>query len=91
MEFKSTLLKNSAEFDACDAVREPRNLLSQLPDLVKFTKELCNSLHISLDQFTKLRKKSCVNMAPKQRKKNLMDTPEMIKMSDTQAIMRRLR
>ena len=69
MEFKSTLLKNSAEFDACDAVREPRNLLSQLPDLVKFTKELCNSLHISIDQFTELRKKSCVNLAQNNEKK----------------------
>ena len=65
MEFELTLLQNSAEFDACDDVREPRNLLSQLPDLVNFTKCLCNNLHISFDQFTKLHKKSCVSMAPK--------------------------
>ena len=60
-----SILQKSAKFDACDAVREPRNLLSHLPDLVNFTKELCNSLHISFDQFTKLHKKSCVKMAPK--------------------------
>ena len=67
MEFELTLLQNSAEFDACDDVREPRNLLSQLPDLVNSTKCfcLCNNLHIYFDQFTKLHKKSCVNMTPK--------------------------
>ncbi len=60
-----SILQKSAKFDACDAVREPRNLLSRWPDLVNFTKSLCNSLHMSLDQCTKLRKKSCVNLAPK--------------------------
>ena len=64
MEFELTLLQNSAEFDACDDVREPRNLLSQLPDLVNFTKCFCNSLHISFDQFTKLRKKIMCKSSP---------------------------
>ena len=67
MEFELTLLQNSAEFDACDDVREPRNLLSQLPDLVNFTKCLCNNLHIYLESIS-LRncvKKSCVNLVPK--------------------------
>ena len=62
-----SILQKSAKFDACDAVREPRNLLSRWPDLVNFTKSLCNNLllHMSLGQCTKLRKKSCVNLALK--------------------------
>ena len=69
MEFELTLLQNSAEFDACDDVREPRNLLSQLPDLVNLTKCLCNNLHIYLDQFTKLRKKIMCKSSPEITKK----------------------